>query len=131
KLVPLTERNLLTSAGSIAATLGLGPTDRCLNVMPLFHIHGLVAALLGSLVAGGSIVCTDGFRAPDVPGWMEAYRPTWYTAVPTIHLAMLAVARTNAAAGRPLPTPFRFVRSSSAALPVRVLEHLEETLGVP
>ena len=131
KLVPLTEHNLLTSAASIAATLELGPTDRCLNVMPLFHIHGLVAALLGSLVAGGSIVCTGGFRAPDVPGWIEEYRPTWYTAVPTIHQAMLDVARTSAAAGRPLPTTFRFVRSSSAALPVRVLQDLEEAFGVP
>jgi acyl-CoA synthetase (AMP-forming)/AMP-acid ligase II/thioesterase domain-containing protein/acyl carrier protein len=131
KLVPLTERNLLTSAANVAATLRLGPADRCLNVMPLFHIHGLVAALLGSIVAGGSIVCTAGFRARDVPGWIDEYRPTWYTAVPTIHQAMLDVARTSAAAGRALPATFRFVRSSSAALPVPVLRNLEATFGVP
>src|SRR4051812_40289896 len=129
KLVPLTEHNLLASAASIATTLGLGPADRCLNVMPLFHIHGLVAALLGSLVAGGSVVCTGGFRAPDVPGWIDGHRPTWYTAVPTIHLAMLDVARSRVASGDPLPATFRFVRSSSAALPVRVLEDLEAVFG--
>ena len=131
KLVPLTERNLLTSAASIAETLRLEPTDRCLNVMPLFHIHGLVAALFGSLVAGGSVVCTEGFRARDVPGWMEQFRPTWYTAVPTIHQAMLQVARSSAAEGRVLPMTFRFVRSSSAALPVGVLADLEAAFNVP
>ena len=131
KLVPLTERNLLTSAANVAETLRLEPTDRCLNVMPLFHIHGLVAALLGSLVAGGSVVCTEGFRARDVPEWIEEFRPTWYTAVPTIHQAMLQVARSSAAKGRALPATFRFVRSSSAALPVGVLEDLEAAFGVP
>ncbi len=131
KLVPLTERNLLTSAANVAETLRLEPTDRCLNVMPLFHIHGLVAALFGSLVAGGSVVCTEGFRARDVPGWVEEFRPTWYTAVPTIHQAMLQVARSNAAEGRVLPTTFRFVRSSSAALPVGVLDDLEAAFDVP
>ena len=89
----------------------LGPTDRCLNVMPLFHIHGLVAALLGSLVAGGSIVCTGGFRAPDVPGWIEEYRPTWYTAVPTIHQAML----------RRRPHERRRGRRAADDLPVRAI----------
>ncbi len=131
KLVPLTERNLLTSAANVAETLRLEPTDRCLNVMPLFHIHGLVAALLGSLVAGGSVVCTEGFRARDVPEWIEEFRPTWYTAVPTIHQAMLQVARSSAAKGRVLPATFRFVRSSSAALPVGVLDGLEAAFDVP
>ena len=131
KLVPLTERNLLRSAASVAETLRLGPADRCLNVMPLFHIHGIVAALLGSLVAGASVVCTEGFRPRDVPDWIEEFRPTWYTAVPTIHQAMVQVARSSVAAGRALPTTFRFVRSSSAALPAGVLEDLETMLGVP
>ena len=99
--------------------------------MPLFHIHGLVAALLGSLVAGGSVVCTEGFPARDVPEWIEEFRPTWYTAVPTIHQAMLQVARSSAAKGRVLPTTFRFVRSSSAALPVGVLDDLEAAFDVP
>jgi oxalate---CoA ligase len=131
KLVPLTEQNLVWSATNIAATLRLDPADRCLNVMPLFHIHGIVAALLASLVAGGSVVCTSGFRSPDVPEWIEEYGPTWYTAVPTIHQAMLDVARQCREKGTPLPAAFRLVRSSSAALPIRVLEQLEAEFAVP
>ena len=62
KLVPLTHRQLVVSAGNVAETLRLEPTDRCLNVMPLFHIHGLVTALLATLRAGGSVACTPGFH---------------------------------------------------------------------
>jgi hypothetical protein len=57
KIVPLTHRNLSASARNIAQHLSLTPQDRCLNVMPLFHIHGLVGALLASIAAGGSVVC--------------------------------------------------------------------------
>ena len=63
KLVPLTSANLAASARHISATLSLSPEDRCLNVMPLFHIHGLLAALLASLSAGASVVCSDGVYA--------------------------------------------------------------------
>ena len=71
KMVPLTHRNLAASATHIAGTLRLTPDDRCLNVMPLFHIHGLVAAVLASLHAGASVVCTPGFLAPEFFGWLD------------------------------------------------------------
>ena len=61
-MVPLTHANLIASAGNIATTLRLNEADLCLNVMPLFHIHGLVGALLSSLAAGASVVCTAGFE---------------------------------------------------------------------
>ena len=93
KMVPLTQANLTASAANIAASLELGSSDRCLNVMPLFHIHGLVGALLATMVAGGSIVCTPGFQAPRFLDWCEEFAPTWYTAVPTMHQAVLARAR--------------------------------------
>jgi len=90
KIVPLTHENLWSSARNVQATLGLSVTDRCLNVMPLFHIHGLVAALLASLSAGGSVVCTPGFYAPRFFDWLATFHPTWYTAVPTMHQSILA-----------------------------------------
>ena len=62
KLVPLTHRQLAASATNVALTLGLTPSDSCLNVMPLFHIHGLVAALLASLRTGASVACAPGFH---------------------------------------------------------------------
>ena len=60
KVVPLGHANLVASARNIARTLRLGPQDRGLSVMPLFHIHGLVGSLLTPLVAGGSVIVSRG-----------------------------------------------------------------------
>lgn len=128
KQVPLTHRNLCASARHICATLQLTPTDRCLNIMPLFHIHGLMAAVLSSLTAGASVVCTPGPEVPAIFKWMEAFRPTWYTAVPTMHHAILTGAYQE---GAPKVGRLRFIRSSSAALPRRTLEGLERVFDAP
>ena len=85
----------IASAGNIVRTLNLTAEDRCLNIMPLFHIHGLVAAILASLAAGGSVFCTPGFNALKFFSWMEEAKPTWYTAVPTMHQAILSRAERN------------------------------------
>jgi acyl-CoA synthetase (AMP-forming)/AMP-acid ligase II/thioesterase domain-containing protein len=129
KLVPLTHRNLCVSARSVAETLELTPDDRCLNVMPLFHIHGLVGALLTSLVAGGSIVCAPRFHAPSVLGWLSDLAATWYTAVPTIHQSVLARAEESSSVLE--GSALRLVRSSSAPLPPPVHAALEEVFRVP
>lgn len=128
KMVPLTNKNLAASAEHIAATLRLTPEDRCLNVMPLFHIHGLVAAVLASLSAGASVVCTPGFDAPEFFRWLDEQRPTWYSAVPTIHQAI--VERATRDGLRP-PGSLRFARSSSSALAPQLMKGLEEVLGIP
>ncbi len=129
KIVPLTTANICASAANIAASLELSPTDRCLNVMPLFHIHGLIAAVLSSLSAGAYVCCTPGFNAMKLFGWLEAVKPSWYTAVPTMHQAILARAGRNAEAAK--AARLRFVRSSSASLPVPVLTALEDLFGCP
>lgn len=129
KIVPLSQANLVASARNIARHLALQSGDRCLNVMPLFHIHGLVGALLASVASGSSIVCTPGFDDQAFFRWTAQFDPTWYTAVPTIHQAVVA----NAGLYRELaPTHrFRFVRSSSAPLPPKVFERLHELTGAP
>ena len=129
KLVPLTQRNLLASARHIVATLRLAPGDRCLNVMPLFHIHGLMAPVLASLAAGAEVVCAPGFDALRFFGWLAEAQPTWYSAVPTMHQAILARAARNAEAVR--GSRLRFVRSSSAALPPQVMAELERAFRAP
>ena len=129
KLVPLSHRQLSLSAANVANTLELEADDRCLNVMPLFHIHGLVAALLASLHAGASVICTPGFHAPSFHAWLAELGPTWYTAVPTMHQAVLA--RTDAGAGAGDERRLRLIRSSSAPLPLHVHDALEETFEVP
>ena len=129
KIVPLSHANVCASAANVAATLRLSPGDRCLNVMPLFHIHGLMAAVLASLSAGASVHCPPGFDALRFFAWLDEVRPTWYTAVPTMHQAILARAGRNPdIVGR---STLRFVRSSSAALPSRVMAELEQVFGVP
>ena len=129
KIVPLSHRNVCASAANIEATLDLKEGDVCLNVMPLFHIHGLMAAVLASLRSGASVCCTPGFDALRFYAWLQASSPTWYTAVPTMHQAILARAKRNAQAVS--DTRLRFIRSSSSSLPAQVLHELEETFGVP
>ncbi|WP_370313873.1 acyl--CoA ligase [Sagittula sp.] len=129
KIVPLLQSNVAASAGHIAASLSLEPGDRCLNVMPLFHIHGLVAAVSASLAAGASIFCTGGFNALNFFAMMKEARPTWYTAVPTMHQAILSRAGRNADVIAEVP--LRFLRSSSASLPAQVMTALAETFGAP
>jgi len=129
KIVPLRHINITASAYHIGETLALAPDDVCLNIMPLFHIHGLIAATLSSLAAGAAVYCTPGFNAFRFFAWFAEARPSWYTAVPTMHQAILNLAKRNEAtinAGR-----LRFIRSSSSSLPPQVMEMLEQTFGVP
>ncbi len=129
KIVPLSQRNICASAAHIGATLELGEADVCLNIMPLFHIHGLIAAVLSSVAAGGAVVCTPGFDAMRFFRLLEEERPSWYTAVPTMHQVILARAERNAEVIARVP--LRFIRSSSASLPGPVMEAMEKTFGCP
>ena len=129
KIVPLRQRNLGRSAAGIAASLRLTAADRSLNIMPLFHIHGLLAGLLAPLSAGGSVVATEGFDAFRFFSQLRSLRPTYYTAVPTMHQMVLARSARHAREAR--SAGLRFVRSSSASLPGPVLEELRDLFGVP
>jgi acyl-CoA synthetase (AMP-forming)/AMP-acid ligase II len=127
KIVPLTQTNVAASARNVSGTLALTLADRGLVVMPLFHIHGLIAGVLAPLSVGGSIFCAPGFNALKFFGWMEEIKPTWYTAVPTMHQAILARARHNTSTIA--ATRLRFIRSSSSSLPPQVLAELESTFS--
>ena len=129
KLVPLTRDRLCLSARQIGRTLALAPTDVCLNVMPLFHVHGLVGAVLATLSAGGSVWCSPGFNALRFFAWLEQSEATWYTAVPTIHQTVLARGREHDRARR--RHRLRFVRSSSAPLVEGLWQSLEDFFCVP
>ncbi len=129
KRVPIRHRNLVASTANIIATYQLSPADRSLCVMPLFHIHGIVASLLSQLAAGGTVICPPGFDGLKFWSWVEQARPTWYSAVPTMHQVLLARAERNAAIIA--ANPFRFIRSSSAPLPPVVMERMEAVFGAP
>jgi oxalate---CoA ligase len=129
KIVPLAHANIWTSARNIAASLELSAIDRALNVMPLFHIHGLIAGLSAPLSRGGAVFCTPGFNALKFFAEMEEAKPTWYTAVPTMHQAIL----TRAGRHKEIITrhALRFVRSSSSSLPPTVIGELEAAFRCP
>jgi acyl-CoA synthetase (AMP-forming)/AMP-acid ligase II len=129
KIVPLTQRNVCASARNIRGFLSLTAEDRGLNIMPLFHIHGLIAGILAPLSAGGQVCCTPGFNALKFFAWMEESRPTWYTAVPTMHQTILSRAANNRAVIE--ANPLRFIRSSSSAMPTQVIREIEQVFGAP
>ena len=129
KIVPLTQRHLARSAVSIAGSLELTAQDRSLNVMPLFHIHGLMAGLLAPLSAGGSVACTGGFDAFGFFTQLETLKPTYYTAVPTMHQMVIARSAGHHQTAR--RARLRFVRSSSAPLPEVVLHELGGLFRAP
>src|SRR4029077_795118 len=114
KMVPLTHAAVCLSARNVGENLALGPRDRLLNVLPLFHGHGLISGVLAGLAAGSSVVCTPGFDATAFFGWLTEFRPTWYTAVPAIHQAILREADPHQDAAR--RSSLRLIRSASTWL---------------
>ena len=129
KIVPLAQKNVCASARNVARSLALTPADRGLVIMPLFHIHGLIAALLAPLYAGGEVCCSTGFNALRFFAWLDEMKPTWYSGVPTMHQAILARAPNNAEAIS--RHRLRFIRSSSSSMPLRVISDLESLFRVP
>jgi acyl-CoA synthetase (AMP-forming)/AMP-acid ligase II len=124
----------VASADNIVGTYGLGPSDVTVCVMPLFHIHGLVASVLATLASGGTVVIPGRFNPLGFRRLVKTQRATWYTAVPSIHQLVLArssdvpAIQTVRGDGQPV---LRFIRSASAPLPQATLLQLEESLGIP
>jgi acyl-CoA synthetase (AMP-forming)/AMP-acid ligase II/acyl carrier protein len=129
KTVPLTHASVCLSARNVAITLELGSGDRLLSVLPLFHGHGLISGILAALAAGSSVVCAPGFDAKAFFRWLTEFRPTWYTAVPAIHRAILREADPHKEVVR--RSSLRLVRSASTSLTHDVLGGLEALFGVP
>ncbi|RMZ75047.1 hypothetical protein DV737_g5493, partial [Chaetothyriales sp. CBS 132003] len=125
KAVPLTHRNLTRTMQNIQATYELSPADRTYLVMPLFHVHGLLAGFLAPLQSGGSVIIPPKFSATTFWTDFAAHRANWYTAVPTIHQILL-----KNPAPQPIPN-IRFIRSCSSALSPKTLRDLETTYKAP
>ena len=129
KRVPLRHSNLTVSAANIAGTYALTAEDVSLCVMPLFHIHGLVASTLATLLSGGTVVVPGKFNPLAFWRLVREERVTWYTAVPTIHQMLLE--RAARLDGTSRPGSLRFVRSCSSPLSPQIMRQLEEVFGVP
>ena len=129
KVVPLTNKNVFTSAMNISETLKLTSNDHCFNIMPLFHIHGLIAILSASMSKGASIYASNGFNALKFLDKAKSEKITWYSGVPTMHQAILMRAERNSNFAEDLN--LRFIRSSSASLPPAVFDKLKDVFKVP
>ncbi len=130
KIVPQTHANICAASVRQRRSTGrLNGDDRCLNVLPLFHGHGLHATVIASLAAGASVVCTPGLDTKQFCAWLTDFQPTWYSAVPTMHQAILA--RVTQISERMADCRLRFVRSSAAPLPPRFFKELERTFEDP
>jgi acyl-CoA synthetase (AMP-forming)/AMP-acid ligase II len=128
KRVPLEHGNLAVSVGNVVRTYDLTPEDVSLCVMPLFHVHGLVASLLATLATGGTVVVPPRFNALGFWRVANDHNVTWYSAVPTMH--QLLIARVKGGE-RPDTGRLRFIRSCSAALSPDTMSTMEQAFGVP
>ena len=129
KIVPLSNKNIFTSSENISSSLELGEKDHCLNIMPLFHIHGLIAILASSMKVGASVCASSGFNALKFLDLAKSEKITWYSGVPTMHKAILMRADKNLELAKNLK--LRFLRSSSASLPPAVFEKLNKVFECP
>jgi acyl-CoA synthetase (AMP-forming)/AMP-acid ligase II/thioesterase domain-containing protein len=126
KLVPFTHTNLHAICRIMQRGLAFHAGDRYLSIMPLHHILGFSSAL-GQLMIGGSVACT-GFDAQRFLAWMEELSPTWYSAGPALHQAILEIAKQDPGPFR--RSPLRFVRCGSGAASPALLDNLESVLQV-
>lgn len=125
KAVPLTHKNLTRTMKNIKATYALSPADRTMLVMPLFHVHGLLAGFLAPLYSGGSVIVPPKFSASEFWEDFITHGANWYTAVPTIHQILLK---------NPPPhtkPKIRFIRSCSSPLSPTVFHQLEAAYNAP
>ena len=125
KAVPLSHKNLTTTMRNIKQTYQLSPKDRTMLVMPLFHVHGLLAGFLAPLHSRGSVIVPPKFSATDFWRDFNQHKANWYTAVPTIHQILLK-------SPPPSPKPnIRFIRSCSSPLSPKTFHELEKVFNAP
>ncbi len=128
KRVPIMHRNIAASTQNIVDHYSLSPDDVSLCVMPLFHVHGLVASTLSTFLSGGTVVVPSKFNPLSFWRTVRETKATWYSAVPTIHNLLLSRANSERPQGA---EGLRFIRSCSASLPPEMMAQMEQVFGVP
>jgi acyl-CoA synthetase (AMP-forming)/AMP-acid ligase II/acyl carrier protein len=129
KIVPLSQDNIFASAHYIKTSLHLTIKDRCLNIMPMYHITGLVSPILSTLSVGGSVICTPGVSMGKFFDWLKIFKPTWYSSVPAIHQSIIE--KAEELSFNSIQTSLRFVRSTSSSLPKSLFEKLGAVFNCP
>ncbi|KAL8678449.1 MAG: hypothetical protein Q9186_005187, partial [Xanthomendoza sp. 1 TL-2023] len=109
---------------NIIKTYTLTRTDRTLIIMPLFHVHGLIASFLSPLRSSSAIILPSRL-SPSFWKDFTTHSATWYTATPTMHKILLSFPPP------PSIPPIRFIRSCSSPLSPQTLRTLESTFHAP
>ena len=132
KIVPLTHENIAVGSMCIRSTLELKPSDTCINIMPLFHIHGISINVIATLLAGGSVICTPGIQSVGASvffEWLERLQPNWYSAVPTMHQLILRYGEEVVSRGDTITHNLELIRNCSAALLPAVSTRMQQLFG--
>ena len=129
KMVALTHQNIISSSRNISKALMLKKSDKNIILMPSFHIHGIIASILAPLCAGGSLVALPKFNVLTFYNQLQKYKPTWFTAVPTMLQSILDRSKNNKKIIK--NSKLRFIRSSSASLPSSTFKNLEKVFNTP
>jgi acyl-CoA synthetase (AMP-forming)/AMP-acid ligase II len=129
KSVPLSHSNLVSSVKNIIATYSLTEQDATIAIMPLFHIHGLMASLFATLGSGGTVILPSSGKFASSTFFKELVgnNCTWFTAVPTMHHILLQAKDDRHLISR---HKLRFIRSCSSALAPALLTQVEAMYGV-
>ena len=130
KIVPLTQKQVCKSVSILCSLLNHADQDKSLHIVPHFHLLGIIGTLLAPLLAGGTVICTRDFIAPDFLSLLKNYRPTFYCAGPAHHQAILHELK-KVPPGELKNNSLQYIRSVSAPLPAHVRQELETLLGVP
>ena len=128
KAVPLTQRRLYATMMHRIEVFAMTPRDRALCIRPLFTSAAINRNLLQPLAGGGSLVCLTRFDAELMLGWLSQFQPTFYSAGPATHRAVLEAIERR---GRAPDHALRFIVSSSMAISAELQQQLEDTLRVP
>ncbi|TDO44252.1 acyl-CoA synthetase (AMP-forming)/AMP-acid ligase II [Kribbella sp. VKM Ac-2527] len=127
KGVMLDHANLLAMAEMGRESLQVGPADRCLLILPLFHVNGILVSVLMPLLAGASVVIADRFNPQTFFDLVESVRPTFFSAVPTIY-GMLAALPDGV---QPDTSSLRFGVCGAAPATAELLTRFEARYGFP
>jgi len=124
----LTVRNIVACLDGLADAWAWTERDVVVHALPLFHVHGLVLGLLGSLRVGGAMRSIGRFEVAALAGALEQ-DGTMLFAVPTMYhrLAEVVADEPNVAAAL---RSARLLVSGSAALALRDARVLRELAGV-
>ncbi len=121
----LLHRNLLANARAICEAWDWTGQDRLLLTLPLFHTHGLMVGLHGTLIAGASVDLRRAFDAAETYDALLTGDFTMFFGVPTMYTRLLREAERRTEK----PPPLRLYVSGSAPLSPQAFEEFESRFG--